>query len=278
MPELPEVESYRAYVCKTSLHKKIVDVTAVTSTVFRKTNLRDIKKNVKGRSFEDVSRRGKYLILTLQGSSKKIVMHFGLTGSLAYTKNVREKVPYSKVIFFFAGHSALHWIDVRKFGAVYLVDQLEEIPALKDMGPEPLTLSKKQFLLVAAKRGSKNIKSFLMDQKVIAGIGNEYSDEMLFQAGIDPHHRVKDLSTVQLAKLYAKMISVLSYAVILRKRHMKELTGTGYVSQAESAQFKPSYLQAHRHTDGRCPKNKNHALKRATIGGRSSYYCPIDQK
>ncbi len=116
-----------------------------------------------------------------------------------------------------------------------------------------------------------------MDQSIIAGIGNEYSDEILFQAGIDPHHTIQELSKLDLIKLYKKMRTVLSYASKVRVNHLGAM-GHKFFSQQDRTLFKRSYLQAHRHIDMICPKNARHTLKRTTIAGRTTYYCPIDQK
>jgi len=117
-----------------------------------------------------------------------------------------------------------------------------------------------------------------MNQSIISGIGNEYSDEILFQAGIDPHHKIEDLSPAQLTKLYKKMQEVLKYAINLRTKNFKKIGEILYFSNPDREKFKSSYLQAHRHTDKKCPKNASHKLKKVTIAGRSTYYCPKDQK
>jgi formamidopyrimidine-DNA glycosylase len=117
-----------------------------------------------------------------------------------------------------------------------------------------------------------------MDQSAIAGIGNEYSDEILFQAGIDPHHRIGDLSKAMISKLYKKINSVLKYSTKIQIHAIRVANGKPFFTKSNRELFPPSYLQAHRHIDKKCPKNKNHLLKKTTIAGRSSYYCPKDQQ
>jgi formamidopyrimidine-DNA glycosylase len=124
----------------------------------------------------------------------------------------------------------------------------------------------------------KNIKALLMDQTIIAGIGNEYADEILLQAGIDPHHAAKDLSVSTRNTLYKQMRSVLTYATKVRLAQVGTAMGYRFFSKQDRELFKSSYLQAHRHVDMVCPKNKAHTLKRATIAGRTTFYCPVDQK
>ena len=158
------------------------------------------------------------------------------------------------------------------------VQSADDIKGIKELGPDALKVSATEFLDLAHKNVKKNIKVFLMDQKVIAGIGNEYSDEILYQAGIDPRHSIKDLSDAQIKKLYKKMHVVLEYATKVRVKSLNLLSKQRLFSPDDSKEFPKSYLQAHRHTDGKCPKNPKHSLKKVTIGGRSAYYCPVDQK
>jgi formamidopyrimidine-DNA glycosylase len=153
---------------------------------------------------------------------------------------------------------------------------LDVIKELKNLGPDALKITRQQFDALAEKNKAKNIKAFLMDQSIIAGIGNEYSDEILFQVGIDPHHTVKDLSKATLTKLYKNMLSVLKYAIQVRIKHMDAM-GRQFFSKEDRGLFKSTYLQAHRHIDMICPKNKKHKLKRVTIAGRTTFYCPEDQ-
>ncbi len=276
MPELPELEAFKKYVIHNVLNKSISDVTASYKRSIKKVTFSAFKKILIGKKFLSAKRKGKYLIIDLNSSDKKIVMHFGLTGYLVYTKDKKEKVRFSKVTFIFANGSALHWCDIRKFGAIWLVKKLDEIKGLKKLGPDPLTISKKDFLILLSQSEKKNIKSFLMDQSIIAGIGNEYSDEILFQAKINPHCSISDLSEKQRDTLYKTMNSVLKYAVSLRTK--KKNVGQRYFSGQNNEGFKSTYLIPHRHGDMQCPKDKRHLLKKTKIGGRSSYYCPKDQK
>jgi formamidopyrimidine-DNA glycosylase len=277
MPEIPEVEAFKDFIIKTSLHKKIEDVTSSAKELIKGTSFADFKKSLKNKEFTSAERKGKYLIIHTSNKPKKVVMHFGLTGGLAYEKNKDIKIKYSRVTFKFS-NAFLHWTNRRKFGKVWLVKNLDEIKGLEDLGPDPFALTEKQFVKLMQQHSSKNIKAFLMDQSIIAGLGNEYSDEILFQAGIDPHRKVSDLSSAEMKKAYTKMKSVLNYFIKLRKKYLKNVGSVDYFSNEDRKHFKLTSLQAHRHIDNKCPKNKNHTLKKVTIGGRSAYYCPKDQK
>jgi formamidopyrimidine-DNA glycosylase len=278
MPELPEVEAFRYYVQSQCRGKTITAVLVSDKTVVKKVSVAEFKKVLVGNRFASIEREGKYLVITLATGTKKVVMHFGLTGFLAITRAPDADVRFSRMSITFAKKQILHFCDVRKFGAVYLVADEREIATLKKMGPDPSHLTQKQFLDLMQKNVRKNIKTCLMDQAVIAGIGNEYSDEILFQAGIDPRHAIGDLSPASLKKIYSQMRRVLNYAVTLRRKTVVRAGAAQKPFSAQDILFKSSYLQAHRHTDHRCPKDADHVLKKVTIGGRSAYFCPYDQK
>jgi len=276
MPELPELEAFKWYVDSHCLNKVISQITSSDTRVIKGVSFATFKKTLIGNKFTHAQRRGKYLIIDISSTDKKLVMHFGLTGSLEYTKDPDLDVRFSVVRFIFKDHSVLHWKSIRKFEKIWLVDTIDDIKSLKNLGPDALALSLKEFTDIIEKNGSKNIKAFLMDQTRIAGIGNEYSDEILFQAGIDPHHSVKDLSKTDITQLYKQIHAVLTYATKLRIQDVKRAV-PDFFSQKDRETFKSSYLQAHRHIDMICPKNKKHILKKVTIAGRTTYYCPKDQ-
>ncbi len=277
MPEIPEVEAFKSYCTAHCLRKPIVDIKIVDASAIQQPSSTVFKKALLDHTFTSVERLGKYLIIHVSNSDEKLVMHFGLTGSLFYTADKDERVPFSRVQFIFK-NGILHWTCIRKFGKLWLVEDLQSITGLKKLGFDALTITKKQFLQLLSDNEQKNIKAFLMDQDIIAGIGNEYSDEALFQAGIDPHHSIKDLSDSTRQELYTMLHKVLLYAIKIQKKNSETASGPHLLSNEARESFAASYLQAHRHIDMVCPKNKNHALKKATIAGRTTYYCPIDQK
>lgn len=276
MPEIAEVEAFKKYTLLHCMNKTIIDVAAQDQRVIQKIGFPSFKKNLIGEKFTQVQRKGKYLIITIS-SGQKLIMHFGLTGYLVFV-HPDHTVRFSCVEFIFKKDESLHWCDIRKFGKLWLVKSADVIKGIKELGPDPLKLSLDAFLEIIHDNEKKNIKSFLMDQKIISGIGNEYSDEILYHAGIDPRHIIKDLSGTSIKKIYHAMQKVLKFAIKLRIKNLNLLDEQRLFSETDGQQFPSSYLQAHRHTDGKCPKNPKHDLKKVTIGGRSAYYCPFDQK
>lgn len=277
MPEIPEVEAFKNYFKDHCLHKVIVDI-KITDKKVIKTSTTKLRNELLQHKFLHVQRQGKFLVIDSDHSEEKLVMHFGLTGYLCYTKNAKTKVKFSIVRFVFNDGSVLHWNSMRKFGKIWLVDSIDCIKELKNLGPDALKITQAEFLAQADKNKKKNIKAFLTDQTIIAGIGNEYSDEMLFQVGVNPHHILKDLSKSILIKLYKQMRAVLKYAIKVQIKNSAQEPGQPFFTKENRLLFKSSYLQAHRHIDLICPKNKNHTLKIEKIDGRTTYYCPKDQK
>ncbi len=268
MPELPEVETFKKYFDYTSLHQKITGVTCKSASLIKKATCKDVKKELTGKSFTSAQRKGKFLIADIKGSTYKLIFHFGMTGSLAYGKkdnlDAKEK-KYAQFIVSFPKDYELLWIDKRKFGKIYLVKNVDEVKTLAKMGPDALKLTKQQFLKLLKDKESKNVKAFLMDQEDIGGIGNNYSNEILFQAGIYPHNKIKKLNKKERENLYDVMKKVLKKAISLKP--------TGDSSYDK---FPNSWLLSHK-KDMKCPNNPKHKLTKSTIAGRSAIYCKADQ-
>lgn len=280
MPELPEIEAFKACLEEHCLHKTITNVHVFLPKMVQNITPATLAKAVVHHVFTKVTRHGKYLVISLTPSDQRVVLHFGMTGSVFYAprdQDQKEKVRFSAVQITFADGSSIHYKSVRTFEKLWLCDKNSLPAGIANLGPDALQLSFTDFKAILTTRGTRNIKALLMDQHVIAGIGNEYSDEILFQAGINPNHTAKDLSPTQVKKLYTQMHKVLTFTVKLMKKNL--LTHkTDILTQQNKTTFPATYLQAHRHRDMICPKNKQHHLKKATIAGRTSYYCPHHQR
>ncbi|MBD3360120.1 MAG: Fpg/Nei family DNA glycosylase, partial [Candidatus Buchananbacteria bacterium] len=231
----------------------------------KKITFNDFQKTLKNKQFNNAWRRGKFLIAELKNDPHKLIFHFGMTGDFKYAKKDnlnKEDKQSAQLIIEFVNDYQLLWLNPRKLGNVYLVKDIKEIKTIKEMGPEALKLSQKEFLSLLNEHSTKNIKAFLMDQSDIAGIGNEYSNEILFQSEINPHIKIEKLSKEQRKKFYNTMKKYLKKAIELKPPDIH---------------FPDSWLLAHQ-KDKKCPKNKNHQLKKETIAGRSALYCPQHQK
>lgn len=276
MPELPEVEAFKSYIESHCLQHTITRVSVGIPKVLQQVSSEQFQKALVSHQLTNVSRYGKYLVIKLSNSSQQVVLHFGMTGSLELTNTPDAKMRFSAISFTFNNQTNLHYKSVRKFEKVWLVDDITTIKSMHELGLDALKLSYADFVNIVTTYTTKNIKALLMDQKIIAGLGNEYCDEILFQAGIHPRHTVNSISASRLKILYKQIRSVLTYFIESSIKNIHKAAHE-FPSRKNRLTFRSSYLQAHRHIDMICPKNKEHTLKKMTIAGRTTYYCPKDQ-
>src|SRR5437899_385956 len=211
MPELPDVETFKRYLQATSLHQRIVDVDVRSAYVLKRVSGRELARRLKGRSFESTRRHGKHLFVRADRDFW-LRLHFGMTGSLRYLKNREKAPPHTRVLFVFAKDYRLAFDDQRKFGEVGLVNEVDEFLKKRALGPDALDVDISQFKDILAKhRGA--VKSILMNQRLIAGIGNIYADEILFHARLHPATEIAGLGHKTLTKLFRATRHVLEKAI-----------------------------------------------------------------
>ena len=258
MPELPEIALFKKYVDSTALHKKVTKLSFPDPGLLQSPKSH-FEKALIGNELEETQRLGKYLLIKISGG-KWLVFHFGMTGKLEYYQN-QETPKYTKMLLTFANGYHLAYSCRRKLGKIYLAEGFEEFKKEHSLGGDALELSEKQFLeLLEGKGGS--IKGALTDQHLMAGIGNVYSDEMLYQCKIHPKSKVDKLSDAQKKQLYKQMKKVLKMAID---------------KDGERSEFPSDYLITHRKEGEDCPKCSG-KVKQIKVSGRSTYFCPSCQK
>lgn len=260
MPELPEVELFKQYLDSTSLHKKIKEVKVKNHEILGDISVKEFENSLKGHSFLSSHRHGKYLFIQTD-ANLWISIHFGMTGSLKYFNNINKKPSHSRILISFNNGHYLSYDCQRKFGEVDITKTVNDFIKAKNLGPDVLNLDFKNLKKILEKRKS-TIKSIFMNQHTIAGIGNIYADEILFQAEINPNTKINKIDEKSLRKLFKEMKNVLQIA-INRKTNHKD--------------FPNNYLIPHRTNGGKCPKGGKD-LKIIRISGRTTYYCPNHQK
>lgn len=262
MPELPEVENFRKYFDRTSLNKKIEKIEVPSGRILKGVSVRSLQRQLKDEKFKSTYRHAKYLFAHTE-NDKILVLHFGMTGSLNYFKDESERPEHTRLQIDFDNGYHLAFDDQRKFGKIYLIENEDKFIERKKLGPDPLAdkinLTKFRELL-NDKRGS--IKSTLMNQKIISGIGNIYSDEILFNAGIHPASKIEKLNDGQIKKLYYMMQEVLNKSI--------DVNG-------DNKKLPKMNLLTNRKTGAGCPRCSG-KIKRQIINGRSSYFCDKHQK
>ncbi|GAA4309554.1 formamidopyrimidine-DNA glycosylase [Pontixanthobacter gangjinensis] len=258
MPEIPEVAYQKIYVDSTSLHKKIVKVDLGADKIFQSPK-KDFKERLLNNELVSSEQIGKYLLLELKDKAY-LVIHFGMTGKLDYF-NHDEVDKHAQLTLTFEEGSKLSFICPRKFGKLFLTESVEEFRKQQKLGPHASDLSEKEFKeLFENKKG--NVKTALMDQSFIAGLGNLYVDELLFHSGIHPKAKSEKLSKADLSKMYKNMIEVLD---------------TVTKSKTEGTKLPDSYLRPHRTEGEDCPNGKG-KIEMIKVGGRSTYFCPECQE
>jgi formamidopyrimidine-DNA glycosylase len=260
MPELPEVETFKRYLDGISLHRRIKNVDVRSAYVLKAVSARELGRQLKGRSFESSWRHGKHLFVCTD-RDLWLRLHFGMTGSLEYLKGQREAPKDTQVLFGFANHSRLAFRDQRKFGEVELIENVDEFLQARGLGPDALEANLSQFKAILEKHDSA-VKAILLNQRLIAGIGNLYADEILFRARMHPGTEAARLRDNDLTRLFRATRYVLEKAIALK---------------TDFSRLPTSWLLTHRGKRGQCPRCSR-ALKSATIGGRTSWFCANCQK
>lgn len=255
MPELPEVENFRKYLEGTSLQQKIVKID-IDDPKMVKVPAKDFVGSLMGQELTGTDRIGKYLFInTVAG--KVIVMHFGLTGKLAYFKDIEDQPRFTRVLFWFDNGFKLAYICMRKFGFVSLTETVEEYKQAVKLADDAQTISFEDFYQKLKHRKSF-IKPALMDQKVVAGIGNWMADEVLYQSRIHPESRINHLEEEDFTRIFEKM---------------KYLVETALKHEADHDKFPEDFFIHNRKDDGVC-FHTGKPVERIAVGGRGTYFCP----
>jgi formamidopyrimidine-DNA glycosylase len=256
MPELPEVEGFARYFAQHALRQRIIRVRIRDERILgvRKETL---SRALRGHPFSQVRRHGKHLFA--EAGAAWLHLHFGMTGDLEYFAD--EEPRFSRVVFDFENDRHLAFIDMRLFGVVDLTPSPEAYIAEHGLGPDPLQMSLREFRdRIAKRRGA--VKALLMSQDVIAGIGNLYADETLFQTDIHPRRPVDRLSDAEVRAIYNAMRRIVREVIRVR---------------AKDGDWPRRYLTMHREEGERCPKCGG-TIQRTVVMSRTTYYCGKHQK
>jgi len=260
MPELPDVEIQRRYLERTSKGQRIEDVLVRDDYILRGFPEGGLKTAIKGRCILAGIRHGKYLFAKLD-SDDYLLFHFGMDGGLAYLKTADYEPTYSRVVICFENGCSLSYVSLRKLGQMGIVHNVDQFIRNKGLGPDALSVGCLTLTKALAKSNAA-AKAVLMNQRTVAGIGNIYADEILFQSHINPRSQFGTLSEHKLATVFWTMRDILETAIRL---------------EADSRRFPDSWIIHHRHPGARCPRC-GACIVRTKISGRTTYYCSECQK
>jgi formamidopyrimidine-DNA glycosylase len=262
MPELPDVEGFKEYLDATSLHQKIARTRVSDERLLEDTSPRTLAQRLKGAELKATERYGKYLFARVSAGGW-LLLHFGMTGGLTYYREEADAPEYAKVTLDFENGYHLAYTNMRVLGKVGFVEDMKAYVEHQGLGPDALGdgLTGKKFAeLLAGRKGP--IKARLMDQSMMAGVGNEYSDEILFQARLHPMTDAASLSDSEIRELY---------------RVMRRVLRTAASKGGDSSKLPRGYLLPHRAKGEPCPRCGGEVQK-ITVNGRSGYFCPSCQK
>jgi len=277
MPELPEVETIRRELEREVVGKKIKAVEVTGKRSIRRQTPAEFTSKLEGVKIAGAQRKGKYLLLPLD-SGDVLVIHLRMSGQLlrAATKDPVAKHTHVTIVFTQGGQ--LRFVDPRTFGEMFLAtpDEItDEIEELSTLGVDPVEtpMSWVDFGRLLRSRKMK-LKTFLTDQSMVAGIGNIYSDEILFGAGLRYDRDTDSLTTQEIRRLYRSLVEILHEAI---KYGGSTLSDEGYVD----LNGKPGEYQQHHQVYDRekqpCRRCRRHDIVKSKFSGRSTFYCEVCQ-
>ena len=267
MPELPEVETVKNELLPHVLGRRITGVTLPWERIVREPTAEEFRSRITGQEITGIRRRGKYLIVSLSGG-EYLVIHLKMTGALIVVPDSPDPPDYVRAVIHLDDNTSIFFRDPRKFGVLKLIRD----PGVIDdaLGPEPLEEAFTPRLLAErlANRTAP-IKAALLDQKVIAGVGNMYADEALYAAGINPWRPAGSLSGEEAERLHGELRRIL-WAAIGRK------------GASINTYFRPDGSQGMAHYEfkvahglgGKACAVCGGPIERVAIRNRGTYYCP----
>ncbi|HEX7474982.1 MAG TPA: bifunctional DNA-formamidopyrimidine glycosylase/DNA-(apurinic or apyrimidinic site) lyase [Dehalococcoidales bacterium] len=270
MPELPEVETTINDLKPDVEGRTIAEVEIPDDHAIATPSAGKFKKELAGQKIISLSRRGKHLLFKLD-NGRFLIVHLRMTGSLLIKKATDEPEKFVRVIIRLTGGNAIHFRDPRRFGRMWLVDDPNNI--VGNLGPEPLEADFTPAVLASILKGRKTpIKSTLLDQKLIAGIGNMYADEALYHARIHPLLPAGNLKKAEIDRLFEAIQFVLRQGIREKGASTETYIRPGGIKGEAHLQFRVA------HQKGKTCPVCGGPIERIVVGQRGTFYCPRCQK
>jgi len=267
MPELPEVETIRRALEPLLLGERLTELELRDASIV-KSDAAQLRRDVLGMRVEEVMRRGKHMLLLLE-SGKGIALHLRMTGSLLL--NEPQHSPRVRAVLRFSNGTQLFFNDMRRLGTIALIDDVKAY--CRRLGPEPLSERFRPDSLARCLAGHRiPVKAALLDQRLVAGVGNMYADEALFLARIHPLIPAGDLDSAQVRRLWESIRAVLETAIARQGASIN----TYCLPNGEKGNAHDSFHVAHK-LGVSCPACGT-AIDRVMVRKRGSYFCPECQR
>lgn len=270
MPELPEVETVRRIISPQIEGCVIGAITINHPQVIKHPEAGVFCDAVKGRAIVGTDRRGKFLKIALDNGAV-IVLHLRMTGQFLVTPADFPVEKHTHVIFQLDSGRQLRYIDTRRFGGFWLIakDEPDDVTCMPKLGLEPFDPALTAAYLQGKAGGSRRaIKNMLLDQTIVTGIGNIYSDEILFRTKIHPQRACRDLSYTEWQALAESIPCIINWGI-----ETNAVTAEEHLAGKGKKYRNTPYLQAYGHAGKPCPRCDT-PFKKVSVGGRSSCYCP----
>lgn len=273
MPELPEVETVKESLKKVILNKKISNIEIYYDRIIQNVSVNEFMDELTGEEFVDIKRSGKYLIFVLKNHI--MLSHLRMEGKYNYIDN-EDRNEHEHVIFYLDDGKTLRYNDTRKFGTMHLfnindVSEVLKLEPLNKLGIEPLNENLTvEYLYPLITKKKKPLKTVLLDQSIISGLGNIYADEVCFMARLNPNVMANTLTTDDVKRIIDSSNEVIKKAIALGGTTIKSFTSSHMIT----GRFQNELLV---HTKKKCPQC-GREIKKIFIGGRGTYYCEECQK
>lgn len=274
MPELPEVHTVVTQLRRELRGRTIIRLAEWNTRKMLQPTPDILARIVRGARVRGVRRRAKLILIDLEDGAAVLAVHLKLNGRLLVQKSHKPRDPYTRAVFTLDDGNELRFADSRKFGYIRVFNNARELNAVIDKyGPEPLDASFTAARLAdLLKHRATKIKPLLMDQSVISGIGNIYSDEALFAAKINPRRSAKSLSQIEVRRLHRAIQNTLRAGIT---HH-----GTSdqwFVDTHGRKGSHQNYLRVYGRSGEPCPRCRT-PIQRLKLGGRSAHFCPKCQR
>ncbi len=272
MPELPEVETVVRDL-RPLLTGRRLDSVRVSKHALRRPWSKAWGRLLAGRRVDEVRRHGKWIVLALDGGSA-LVIHLGMTGQLTVVDAAESVADHTHLRIDLDDGRELRFRDVRRFGSATLFADpaaLERFFEKARLGPEPFDLDPTAWR-EALRQTDRCVKAVLLDQQVVAGVGNIYADESLFEAKLHPARLASSLSAAEADRLRKAVVSVLTRAIERRGSTIRDYVGGSGLRGGYQEEFR-----AYKRTGKPCPRCGT-AIKAMRLAGRSTHYCPHCQR
>ena len=258
MPELPDVEGFKRYFARHAAGRRVRGVEVPNPAIVRNASPASLGRALGGRRFAKPRRIGKWMVAPTGGPA--LVFHFGMTGCFVWSSQADDRHRHDRLVLRLRG-GELRYRNMRMLGGVWLASGADEVDEITGpLGPDTARVDREQLAAILG-AGRGGLKALLMNQRRLAGIGNELSDEILWRARLHPARAANSLDRRAVSRLHRSLDDLISVS----NRHGRIPT-------------EPSWLRSQRRArDPRCPRCDSR-LRRSKIAGRTSYWCPRCQR